>query len=351
MSYGDRAVFDRLVQREHSMDAASGAAALIAYHEVMKSRATPSTPLPWARAASRIASGLLGVLPTVLITNSRDRSLTTPPFSKVVQADLLALSGLGATAPVRAMCGLKITAVLHGWRNGLLPERVLLLDHDVIIVRPRGMLRMLSPLQYYDFAGVMEGMSRGWDGRNPNERNDSLARAPDPAGRGWEVNSGVLAMRREASWVIELWQAEFKAGLHLYEKLTGVDQSALMWVLAHEPRARLFPMPPTYNFRAPALYSRDLERPAAFHSRTAMRSPSHSATSKAMSRLMHGVAEAVSAKIGGESIDGRGATGVAAPAPKRQPPSAVRSRAGSTRGPQHLHDSHHKKPHKHAHGH
>lgn len=142
-----------------------------------------------------------------------------------------------------------------------------------------------------DLAGVMEGMSRGWDGRDPNVRNDSLAVAPDAAGLGWEVNSGVLAVRKQAEWLVQLWAAEFRAGIGLYSRLTGVDQSALMWVLAHEPRARLFAMPPSYNFRLPAVYSRDLGPPVAFHSRTAMKTPTRAATAKAMSRVVGMVAE------------------------------------------------------------
>ena len=156
---------------------------------------------------------------------------------------------------------------------------------------------MLEPLFHYDLTGVMEGRSRGWDGRDPNQRNDSLARAPDPAGRGWEVNSGVMGLRRQAAWFVKLWQAEFHSGIDLYGRLTGVDQSALMWLLAHEPKARLFPMPPLYNFRVPTLYSRDFGPPAAFHSRTAMRLPSHGSSAKAMARLTHGVADDTARKI------------------------------------------------------
>ena len=294
MSFGDRSLFAKLVATEHASSGSStDAAAVIAYHELRSG----TRNAPWARAAVRIASALLRVLPTVLITNSRDDGLTSPPFSKILNADLLQLSGLGTSAPVRALCGLKITALLHGWSMGALPENVLLLDHDVVIMHPRALLHMLDPLRHYDLAGVMEGVSRGWDGRDPNQRNDSLAAAPDPAGRGWEVNSGVLAIRKRAAWLVKLWQAEFKAGLHLYEKLTGVDQSALMWLLAHEPGARLFPMPPVYNFRAPTLYSRDLGPPAAFHSRTAMRTPSLGASAKAMSRLAFSVASDTSRKI------------------------------------------------------
>ena len=160
------------------------------------------------------------------------------------------------------------------------------------------------------------------------------------SGRGWEVNSGVLAMRREASWVIELWQAEFKAGLHLYEKLTGVDQSALMWVLAHEPRARLFTMPPLYNFRGPALYSRDLDSPAAFHSRAALRSPSKSATAKAMQRLFHTVAEAASSKVSIEDA----ATGKGGGSPQPILSRRPAARIAAHNHPHQQSASHHKRP-------
>ena len=98
-------------------------------------------------------------------------------------------------------------------------------------------------------------------------------------------------MRKSAAWLLELWAAEFRAGLPLYSRLTGVDQSALMWVLAHEPRARLFPMPPLYNFRQPTLYSRDLGPPVAFHSRWALRSPTRGGTAKAMGRVVEAASE------------------------------------------------------------
>jgi hypothetical protein len=136
------------------------------------------------------------------------------------------------------------------------------------------------------------------DGRDPNQRNDSLAAPTDPAGRGWEVNSGVLAVRREAMWLVELWAAEFRAGLATYSLLTGVDQSALMFVLAHEPRARLFPMPPLFNFRQPTLYSRDHGAPVVFHSRAALRAASLGASAKAMVRVAQSAAEDASRRIG-----------------------------------------------------
>ncbi len=250
-------------------------------------------------------------LRTVLMTNSADRRIDGKPFDRVVRVDLLRLSGLGVMRGVarsprtstdsRAACGLKMHALLHGWAASpaLLPDQVLLLDHDVAVLRPRVLLRMFDPLQHYDLAGVMEGMSRGWDGSDPNARNDTLASAPDPAGRGWELNTGVIAVRREARWLVELWAAEFAAGLGLYRHLTGVDQSALMWVLAHEPRARFFPMPPSFNFRAPAMYSRDFGAPAAFHSRTVVRGAggTRAATAKAMMRVVGSVGEAAAASI------------------------------------------------------
>ena len=296
-AFADRAAFARLAALDYksAMASSSNSAALIAYHET-KPPTTSNTP-PWARSASRIASSLRGVLPTFLFTNSHSLP-NGPPFKQVVSADLLTLSKLGSRIPPRALCGLKITALLHGWSLGLLPERVLVLDHDLVIFRPQSLRRALEPLAFYDIAGVMEGLSRGWDGRDPNKRNDSLAQAPDPAGRGWEVNSGVLGVRRQAKWLVELWQAEFRRGLHTYSLLTGVDQSALMWVLAHEPRARLFPLPPTYNFRQPTIYSKDLGPPAVFHSRTAMKAIEKRASAKAMARVAQSAADAASKAIG-----------------------------------------------------
>lgn len=296
-AFADRRAHDRLVALEHreSLSPARDAAAVIAYHE-LKSPAHGGELPQWARAAQRVASTLLGLLPTVLFTNSR-AALSSPPFRRVVSVDLLELSGLGKSVPPRAMCGLKITAILHGWSIGVLPSRVLMLDHDVVVMKPQALLRIFAPLSHYDLAGVMEGMSRGWDGKDPNQRNDSLASAPDPAGGGWEVNSGVLAIRRQAEWLLKLWAAEFKAGIATYSQLTGVDQSALMWVLAHEPRARLFPLPPLYNWRQPTLYSKDLGPPIAFHSRSALRQQSPSVRATAMARVAQAASEEATRKI------------------------------------------------------
>ena len=57
-------------------------------------------------------------------------------------------------------------------------------------------------------------------------------------------------------------------------------------------------MPPVYNFRAPTIYSRDLEPPAAFHSRQAMKDPQRDRYAKAMLRVVHGTAEELGRKIG-----------------------------------------------------
>ena len=148
---------------------------------------------------------------------------------------------------------------------------MLLLDLDAAVLRPRQLLSFFAPLSHYDLVGVMEGFSRGWDGTDTARRNDSLAVPPDPTGRGWEVNTGVLAVRKQAAWLVGKWGEEFTQRIELYSRLTGVDQSALMLVLARESRARLFTMPPSYNFRAPTLYAAELGAPVVLHTRAAMR--------------------------------------------------------------------------------
>ena len=148
---------------------------------------------------------------------------------------------------------------------------MLLLDLDAAVLRPRQLLSFFAPLSHYDLVGVMEGFSRGWDGTDTARRNDSLAAPPDPTGRGWEVNTGVLAVRKQAAWLVGKWGEEFTQRIELYSRLTGVDQSALMLVLARESRARLFTMPPSYNFRAPTLYAAELGAPVVLHTRAAMR--------------------------------------------------------------------------------
>jgi|EP00326_Haptolina_ericina_P004440 hypothetical protein len=237
--------------------------------------------------------------------------------------DLLQLSGM-KNVPLRAMCGLKVSAVLHGWRSALLPEEVIMLDADIVVLNPIQLLRMFAPLSHYDAAGVMEGYSRGWDGSDTSRRDDSIAQAPDPAGGGWEVNTGVLAIRRQAEWFVQLWAAEFHARLAVYSKLTGVDQSAFMWVLAHEPRARLFAMPPLYNFRGPALYSHDLEPPAAFHSRAAMREPQRDRYSKAMQRVLRSTSEELGFKIASVARS-KSDPAVAIPQHARTPSASMRA--------------------------
>ena len=146
-----------------------------------------------------------------------------------------------------------------------MPAQVLLLDLDAAVLRPRQLLSFFAPLSHYDLVGVMEGFSRGWDGTDTARRNDSLAAPPDPTGRGWEVNTGVLAVRKQAAWLVGKWGEEFTQRVELYSRLTGVDQSALMLVLARESRARLFAMPPSYNFRAPTLYAAELGGPVVLH--------------------------------------------------------------------------------------
>ncbi|KAL1524652.1 hypothetical protein AB1Y20_019539 [Prymnesium parvum] len=281
---------------------ASNRAALIVYHELHPTP-TPAGPLPpWARSAQRTASRLAPLLRTVLYTNAQDERLRRG-FHRVVTIDLLGLARLRHVAP-RALCGLKIFALLHGWSAGELPAEVLLLDADTVVLEPRLLLRMFAPLAHYDAAGVMEGYSRGWDGKDTARRDDSLATAPDPSAFGWEVNTGVLAIRRRAQWFVRRWADEFRDGLPLYSKLSGVDQSAFMWVLAHEPGARLFPMPPVFNFRAPVLYGRDLERPAVFHSRQAMRDPQRDHYTRAMMRVVQSVTNDLARKISGSTSTG-----------------------------------------------
>ena len=209
--------------------------ALIAYHELYPHR----SELPgWAVAAQRSATALAGVLPVVLMSNSRLllEASVARPFHRAVRIDLLALSGLQFGGQLRALCGLKIWALLHGWSHGVLGAHVLLLDVDVLVLRPAALLGIFDPLVAYDLAGAMEGFSRGWAGGNTSSRDDSLAAPPDPAGRGWEVNTGLLAVRRNAAWLVEAWAAEFKQRPGLYSRLTGADQSALMLVLARAPR-------------------------------------------------------------------------------------------------------------------
>ena len=244
----------------------SSRAALLTYHDdgsAPSARATPS----WEVAAGRTASRLAGVLPAVLVTNAP--SVDPAPFARVVHLDVVKEANL--TLPShRALCGVKVFALLLCWERELLPAHVLLLDLDAYVMRPQQLLALFSPLSHYDMVGVMEGYSRGWDGTHTSRRDDSIA-APDPAGRGWEVNTGVLAVRRQAAWLVRKWADEFARRTSLYARLTGADQSALMYVLAREPLGRLFPMPAAFNFRVPSLYAEELGKPIVMHSRQMVR--------------------------------------------------------------------------------
>ena len=249
----------------------SGRAALFVHHAVDGPSASSSSPPAWAAAASRAAGRLDGVLPAVLVAN-RPPAATLPNFARVVRLDVVSVHNL--TLPTRrALCGVKIFALLEGWERGFLPPRVLLLDLDAFVLRPRALLALFAPLSNnYDMVGVMEGYSHGWEDGGGGDRDGSpLPTPPDPAGRGWELNTGVVAVRREAVWLVRKWADEFKSRTKLYSMLTGVDQSALMLVLAREPRARVFPMPPSFNLRTPTLYAAELGTPVVVHSRVAMR--------------------------------------------------------------------------------
>ena len=94
----------------------------------------------------------------------------------------------------------------------------------MIVLRPHTLLSMFDPLAAYDLAGVMEGYSRGWSGDDTSRRDDRLAAPPDTAGRGWEVNTGALAVRRQAEWLVRAWADEYSRNLSLYARLSGVDQ-------------------------------------------------------------------------------------------------------------------------------
>lgn len=265
---------------------ANSSAALFVRHELSVA-ATDAAPL---RAAARAATALRrgAGLASVLVSNMPLAAVgaaigSSEPFERVMQRDLVQQMGWSATTRPRALCGLKIVALLAGWREGWLPMRVLLLDTDVVVLRPREFVdAVFAPLAAYDMAGVFEGYSRGWDGRDSAARDDSLATPSDGAGRGWEVNTGVLAVRRDAAWLVQAWADEFFQHISRYALLTGVDQSALMRVLSREPRGRLFPLPPTFNLRQPTVWpmrppSSLAGGPFAFHSRRALRStPRHS---------------------------------------------------------------------------
>ena len=112
------------------MEEAPLRSALIAFHNLQAHRGAQHELPDWAVAAHRSATALAGVLPVVLMTNSPFAAdpRVAGPFHRAVRVDLLKsgwTSGLDLGGRLRALCGLKIHALLHGWERGIVGPQVL----------------------------------------------------------------------------------------------------------------------------------------------------------------------------------------------------------------------------------
>ena len=186
----------------------------------------------------------------------------------VVQVDLFHAAGLdmlqqreGANKKKkkyeRIGFGTKPMALLYGWDEGLLPEYVLYLDVDVIVsgdyaeaagassasaggAPTRSLLDVFQPLRHYDVAAVYEGFAIG-------------PRPTPAAGDGWEINTGVLAVRRGAVPLVRRWLDIFKREQDVLDQYISGEQQALMLALEEAPWYRAFPLSSLYNFRRPTV--------------------------------------------------------------------------------------------------
>eukprot|EP00607_Mallomonas_marina_P007141 CAMPEP_0182438294 /NCGR_PEP_ID=MMETSP1167-20130531/85657_1 /TAXON_ID=2988 /ORGANISM="Mallomonas Sp, Strain CCMP3275" /LENGTH=337 /DNA_ID=CAMNT_0024631577 /DNA_START=116 /DNA_END=1129 /DNA_ORIENTATION=- len=197
-------------------------------------------------------------LPIFLFTNSETIDDDLRKYITVINVDLMQEAGLNklleSTGDSMVGFGVKPMSLIYGFQKGILPERILYLDVDVIITNSNesnefNLLHIFDPLQYYDMAAVFEGFAIG-----PK---------PTPAvGRGWETNTGVLAVRKQALPLLEEWLAVIQkeyVSLGLGKYLSG-EQQALMIALQRNPAYRLFPLPNIYNFRRATLHSNNSPR-------------------------------------------------------------------------------------------
>jgi len=145
----------------------------------------------------------------------------------------------------------KAQSLITGWALGVLPEKVVHLDVDVLLVctsERRDLYSVFEPLKYYDMAGVMEGYSMG----------SSDPFRPTPAvGQGWEMNTGVLAVRRSSRGIVERWVEVFRDEHALFSDFESGEQQALMLAFERNPQYRWFPLPPVFNFRRSSLFARN----------------------------------------------------------------------------------------------
>lgn len=145
----------------------------------------------------------------------------------------------------------KAQSLLTGWDLGVLPDKVLHLDVDIILLSTserRNLYNLFEPLKFYDMAAVMEGYS--------TSLTDPLKGTP-AVGMGWEINTGVFATRKSSRGLLEKWIEAFRDSPELFHDFESGEQQALMLAFERNPQYRWFPLPPVFNFRRSSLFARN----------------------------------------------------------------------------------------------
>merc|ERR1712039_786807 len=147
----------------------------------------------------------------------------------------------------RVLCGTKIQAILNRLEHGY--KKVVYMDSDTHVLRAF-LSPMLAVLDFYDVTGVFEGYPLGM----PQTGLDPALADPRNFEMSFELNTGVLGLRAAALELCKAWLEEYRAHGHAYAAVSSADQPALMQVLKHRCE-RVFPLPPTFNFRSFSVFS------------------------------------------------------------------------------------------------
>lgn len=203
-------------------------------------------------AVLSVTAALPGV-PVYLFTNvpksEIDRDVVK--LITVVKVDLFVEAGLHTLMDQRNPpyerigFGTKPMSLIYGWEREILPPYVLYLDVDIIVAGDedsagRTLFDVYKPLLHYDLAAVFEGFAIG-----PR---------PTPAvGDGWEINTGMMSVRRDALPLVKKWLEVFKRDQASLDNYISGEQQALMVALEESPWYRPFPLSSIFNFRRPTV--------------------------------------------------------------------------------------------------
>lgn len=203
-------------------------------------------------AVLSVTAALPGI-PVYLFTNvpkseiDRDvvKLITVIKVDLFVEAGLHTLMNQRDPPYERIGFGTKPMSLIYGWEREMLPPYVLYLDVDIIVAGDedsagRTLADVFKPLLHYDLAAVFEGFAIG-----PR---------PTPAvGDGWEINTGVMSVRRDALPLVKKWLEVFKRDQNSLDRYISGEQQALMVALEESPWYRPFPLSSIFNFRRPTV--------------------------------------------------------------------------------------------------